>query len=159
MPGEQHGKDLELRHLTTGDASLGDPDNVARQTTDSPLPNYDLSIDLTEAHEMIHHIGDRWTMRVLSQLVIAPKRFSEIEHAVDGISHRLLSMTLRSLERDGFATRNLHPTVPPRVEYAITPLGESLYAMVMVVARWCVNHSDEIRRSRSEHDLSPPDEE
>jgi len=74
--------------------------------------------------------GDKWTTLIILLLDGRPRRFSELERSIQGISHKMLSQTLRDMERDGFVTRTVYPEVPPRVEYALTPLGKTLIAPI-----------------------------
>ena len=82
---------------------------------------------------ILSRIGDKWTVLVVNLLGQGPKRFSEIKREVGGISQRMLTLTLRALERDGLVTRTVHPTVPPSVEYALTELGRSLRVPVQAL--------------------------
>ena len=84
------------------------------------------SSDCTAVNDILSTIGDKWTVLIVVTLSKGPMRFNEIRRAVDGISQRMLTLTLRGLERDGFATRTVFPTVPPRVDYALTELGKTL---------------------------------
>jgi DNA-binding HxlR family transcriptional regulator len=86
------------------------------------------------------------------------RRFSEIKRAVGGISQRMLTLTLRGLERDGLVTRTVFPTVPPRVDYALTDLGRSLRPPVAALGQWAIRHQDEIEAARSRFDekAAPP---
>ena len=85
-----------------------------------------LSGDCTAVNHILSTIGDKWTVLIVMTLSKGPMRFDEIRRAVGGISQRMLTLTLRGLERDGFATRTVFPTVPPRVDYALTELGKTL---------------------------------
>nr|BFE59768.1 helix-turn-helix domain-containing protein [Dactylosporangium thailandense] len=95
-------------------------------------------------------IGDKWTLAVVAVLVDGELRFTEIQRRVEGISHRLLTKTLRDLERDGLVARSVHAEVPPRVEYALTPLGHSLLVPVDGLARWVEEHGRTVLRHRGE---------
>lgn len=95
--------------------------------------------------ETLARIGDKWTVLVVEQLsrqARGPMRFNEIRRSIDGISQRMLTLTLRALERDGLVTRTVHPTVPPRVDYELTELGHSLRRPLVAVAEWArANHA------------------
>jgi DNA-binding HxlR family transcriptional regulator len=95
-------------------------------------------------------IGDKWTLVVVAALVGEPVRFSEIQRRVEGISHRMLTKTLRDLERDGLVARSVHAEVPPRVEYTLTPLGRTLLDPVEGLARWVEEHGRTVLRHRGE---------
>lgn len=90
--------------------------------------------------ELLDRIGDRWTVLVIGTLRGGPRRFSEIARAVDGISQKMLTQTLRALERDGMVTRTMYPEIPPRVEYALTDLGISLCDPLTSLEQWATTH-------------------
>ena len=92
--------------------------------------------------------GDRWSMPVIRALDDGPIRFTALMNAVEGISHRMLTRTLRSLERDGLVSRTSYPESPPRVEYELTALGETLSEPVRAFIRWTQEHQSEIEESR-----------
>lgn len=102
--------------------------------------------------ETLERMGDKWTLLVVLGLSQGPVRFNALQRAVVGISHRMLSVTLRKLERDGLAERTAYPEVPPRVEYALTPLGASFIEPAMGVTQWAVAADEQIRRNRAEFD-------
>jgi DNA-binding HxlR family transcriptional regulator len=93
-------------------------------------------------------IGDKWSLLILGMLDEAPLRFTMLRDSVPGISHRMLTLTLRNLERDGLVSRTVFAAVPPRVEYAVTDLGRTILPAVKALARWALAHSDEIQTSR-----------
>jgi DNA-binding HxlR family transcriptional regulator len=94
--------------------------------------------DCTMVSETLARIGDKWTVLVVELLCAGrgPVRFNEIRRAIHGISQRMLTLTLRGLERDGLVTRTVHPTIPPRVDYELTKLGQSLRVPLVAVADW-----------------------
>ena len=111
-----------------------------------------LSSDCTAVNDILSTIGDKWTVLIVVTLSKGPMRFNEIRRAVDGISQRMLTLTLRGLERDGFATRTVFPTVPPRVDYALTELGKTLIAPLEQIAKWAIAHQDEVADARANFD-------
>jgi len=96
--------------------------------------------------------GDRWSMPVIRALDDGPVRFTALMTGVEGISHRMLTRTLRSLERDGLVSRTSYPESPPRVEYELTGLGETLSEPVRAFIRWTQQHQAEIEESRARFD-------
>jgi DNA-binding HxlR family transcriptional regulator len=98
--------------------------------------------------EVLTRIGDKWSVLVIVLLGDGTRRFSEIKRLIEGISQRMLTMTLRGLERDGLVLRAVFPTVPPRVEYSLTPLGGSLLRTVSELAKWASENRQEIERAR-----------
>jgi DNA-binding HxlR family transcriptional regulator len=97
---------------------------------------------------VLTRIGDKWSVLVIALLGDSTKRFSEIKRMIDGISQRMLTLTLRGLERDGVVVRTVYPTVPPRVEYALTPLGRTLLKTVVELATWANDNRPEIESAR-----------
>jgi len=96
--------------------------------------------------------GDKWTVLIVVLLGDGPKRFNEIKRIVGGISQRMLTFTLRGLERDGLVTRTVYPTTPPRVDYELTALGSTLWQAVEPLSSWAREHVDEILVSRKQFD-------
>jgi DNA-binding HxlR family transcriptional regulator len=102
---------------------------------------------------MLSRIGDKWTIMVVALLgEEGSMRFNEIRRAISGISQRMLTLTLRGLERDGFLTRTVFPTIPPRVEYELTPLGLSLLQPVRQMGTWAVENAAAIEEARTRFD-------
>lgn len=108
------------------------------------------SSDPLAVRELLSRIGDKWTIFVVLSLDLlgGRARFSELERAVPGISQRMLAVTLRSLERDGLVTREVFPEVPPRVEYEITPLGQSLLLPTQGLVDWAKAHWEQVRAAQ-----------
>ena len=102
--------------------------------------------------EIIDRVGDKWSMLVLNILGDGPQRFSALRRAIEGISQRMLTRTLRLLERDGLVRRTVYPTVPPQVEYALTPLGCTLQEPVRALAAWAGGHQAEVLAARARFD-------
>ena len=101
---------------------------------------------------ILARIGDKWSMLVVMLLGSGPRRFNEIKRMVGGISQRMLTLTLRGLERDGLVTRTVYPTVPPRVDYELTDLGRSLWKPVEQLGDWALAHLPEIEAARTKFD-------
>jgi DNA-binding HxlR family transcriptional regulator len=106
--------------------------------------------------EMLARIGDKWTVLVVELLCAGrgPVRFNEIRRSIHGISQRMLTLTLRGLERDGLVTRTIHPTIPPRVDYELTPLGQSLRVPLVAVAGWVRANRNSIDEARKVFDAT-----
>jgi len=105
------------------------------------------------AREMLVRVADKWSMYVIYVLADSgPLRFSELRRRVDGVSQRMLTVTLRGLERDGLVKRTMYPEVPPRVEYALTPLGATLRTIVRELIEWSGAHLSEVDRARARYD-------
>lgn len=106
----------------------------------------------TRIAEHLGWIGDRWTLPVVVTLNDGPLRFNQLRRAINGISQQMLTRTLRNLERDGMVSRTVHPTVPPQVEYALTPLGTSLALQGLIIGGWVRDHVPEIEAHRRAFD-------
>lgn len=103
---------------------------------------------------VLSRIGDKWTILVIALLSDGPLRFNEIRKRVGGISQRMLTLTLRALERDGFVTRTVFPSIPPRVDYELTPLGRSLLEPVQRLGDWAMQNMDRIEDARRSFDAA-----
>lgn len=102
--------------------------------------------------EVLSRVGDKWSVYVVALLGNGPRRFSELKRTIDGISQRMLTLTLRGLERDGLVTRTVFPTVPPRVDYELTELGRTLRAPVNALAAWAQANGEQIFAARARFD-------
>jgi DNA-binding HxlR family transcriptional regulator len=102
--------------------------------------------------QVLSRVGDKWTVLVIVQLRDGPLRFSEIKRQLGSISQKMLTATLRALERDGFVTRTVFPSVPPRVDYELTGLGRDLLRPVTAIANWATENADAIDRARARFD-------
>jgi DNA-binding HxlR family transcriptional regulator len=105
---------------------------------------------------VLDRIGDKWSVLVVVELAQGVRRFRQLQRAIPGISQRMLTLTVRRLERDGLVTRTVHPTVPPQVEYELTAMGHSLTYLVKALADWSAEHRDTIERARREWDEANP---
>jgi len=101
---------------------------------------------------VLDRIGDKWAIYVVDRLGCGPRRFSELLRGIDGITARMLTVTLRGLERDGILTRTVHAAVPPRVDYALTPLGETLLSAIGQLVSWADTHLPEIEAAQASYD-------
>ena len=110
------------------------------------------SSDCRAVSGILARVGDKWTVLIVALLGDGPKRFNEIKRMVGGISQRMLTLTLRGLERDGLVTRTVFPTVPPRVDYELTDLGRSLWDPVEALGAWARGNQAEIEASRRAFD-------
>ncbi len=114
-----------------------------------------LQVDHSECREVngiLGRIGDKWTVLIIMAILDGPRRFNQIKRAVSGISQQMLTRTLKHLERDGMVTRTVYPTVPPQVEYALTPLGVSLSEPVTAMGNWARANLMDIADNRAAYD-------
>src|ERR1700722_13794694 len=128
---------------------------MARQNT---APSTQAAHHDCEFREMLDRVGDKWTLFVLVMLERMPTqraRFSELKRSIAGISQRMLTATLRSLERDGLVMRDVYPEVPPRVEYELTPLGRKFMQPVRGLVTWLQSNWSTIRGARERFERRP----
>lgn len=104
---------------------------------------------------VLDRIGDRWTVLIVGSLAAGPLRFSDIRRRVEGISQKMLTQTLRGLERDGLLTRTVYAEVPPRVEYDLTAAGQTLRAPLKALEQWAIDHFGDLEHSWSAYDDRP----
>jgi DNA-binding HxlR family transcriptional regulator len=125
------------------DGDLRVPRDVdAATTSDAACP----------VRDVLERVGDKWSVLVVAQLADGPRRFSALLRGTDGLSQRMLTRTLRLLERDGLVDRTVAPTTPPQVSYALTPLGGGLAHALGPLTTWAVDHRDEVRTARAAWD-------
>jgi DNA-binding HxlR family transcriptional regulator len=113
---------------------------------------FDVLAAACPTRQVINSIGDRWSLLVLYALEGGTLRFQQLRRMVDGVSQKMLTQTLRGLERDGLVRREVFASVPPRVEYSLTPLGASLSDIIAAVRTWAYDNMDEIDQARASFD-------
>jgi DNA-binding HxlR family transcriptional regulator len=111
-----------------------------------------LPADCRAISDVLARVGDKWSVLVVSRLGSGAMRFNELRRSIGGISQRMLTLTLRGLERDGLVTRTVFPTIPPRVDYALTPLGRDLLEPVSALGEWATRNQAKIARAREKFD-------
>jgi DNA-binding HxlR family transcriptional regulator len=116
------------------------------------LPEYDVLQVACPTRQVLDRIADKWTLLVVLALWDGTLRFSQLRRRVQGVTQKMLTQTLRALERDGMVKRRAYPTVPVTVDYTLTPLGQSLGEAVAVVRGWAYSHMDAIKTAREEYD-------
>jgi DNA-binding HxlR family transcriptional regulator len=102
--------------------------------------------------EVLSRVGDKWSVLVVGLLGDGPRRFNELRRSIDGISQRMLTLTLRGLERDGLVQRTVFPTIPPRVDYELTTLGRTLLEPILALAAWAEANREAIAAARMSYD-------
>jgi DNA-binding HxlR family transcriptional regulator len=112
----------------------------------------DLLAEACTLGQVIDHVGGKWSVPILLSAIARPVRFSELERTIQGISRRMLTLTLRNLERDGLLTRTVYPTVPPRVEYTATGMARELGSALAGLAEWAERHRADIAVARAAYD-------
>jgi DNA-binding HxlR family transcriptional regulator len=115
-------------------------------------PSHDPHAECRAIGSIFDRIGNKWTVMVVEVLSPGPMRFNQIMRTIGGVSHRMLTLTLRGLERDGLVTRTSYPTVPPKVEYELTEAGHSLIEPLKPLADWARTHRSAVEMSRESYD-------
>jgi len=133
-------------------------------TSKSPRHKTDTDADTEtdpacELRNILDRIADKWSLLVIFVLADGTRRFSELRREIDGISQRMLTLTLRQLEREGLVTRTVFPVVPPRVDYQLTPLGSTLLDTIQSLVAWAGEHGHEIAAARAAYDVRVAAEE
>jgi DNA-binding HxlR family transcriptional regulator len=118
----------------------------------SKLP--ECSVETQQVRDVLETIADKWTLVVLDALDGETLRFADLQRAVGGISQKVLTHTLRALERNGFVTRTVYPEVPPRVEYALTPMGDSVAEAMCAIWGWTADHHADVIAARERFDAA-----
>lgn len=108
--------------------------------------------DCRAVSDILQRVGDKWTVLVVGKLGDGPMRFNELRHAIGGISQKMLTTTLRGLERDGFVSRTVFPTIPPRVDYELTDLGRELLVPVAALGEWARINQRRVAEARMKFD-------
>lgn len=121
----------------------------------APLPDFaDLDFDNCPVRDLLSQIGGKWATLLLEALAERTYRFGELRRMVPDISQRMLTQTLRDLQRDGYIHREVFPTKPPSVEYSMTPLGRSLYVPLSQVINWALDNHEAVKQARHRFDSS-----
>ena len=118
----------------------------------SHLPQSDVPSECIVVREILDRVGDKWSVLVIALLGEHGQRFTELRRSIDGISQRMLTLTLRQLERDGLVSRTVHATVPPRVDYALTPLGRSVLEPISGLMQWAQAHGTDVAEARRRYE-------
>lgn len=116
------------------------------------------SADCRPLAQVLACIGDKWSILLIDVIGDDTLRFKDLRRAMPGISERMLTVTLRNLERDGLVSRQPYPTIPPRVEYRLSERGRSLRSAIVPIARWAADNRETIEESRRRFDATPPDD-
>jgi DNA-binding HxlR family transcriptional regulator len=137
---------------------------VSQRNTDVPLQVTDpaacatnLLAEACTVRQVLDHVGGKWSVSILLAAIAGPVRFSQLERLVEGISRRMLTLTLRNLERDGLLIRTVYPTVPPKVEYTATEMARELHDTLTGLIGWAERHRGDIATARTAYDARPAD--
>ena len=143
----QDGKNLCLSHR-----NVTNPNKERHKDVPTPTEPCLQSAGCKNVAPVLNRVGDKWSMMIVMMLSRGPLRFSELKRAIDGISQRMLTLSLRGLERDGLVTRTVTASIPPRVDYELTELGASLRAPVKALGDWAIAHIACIRAAQVRFD-------
>jgi DNA-binding HxlR family transcriptional regulator len=133
---------------------LGNNTDLAEAGADAPLQAGNPAQVCAGMADILNRIGDKWSVMVVGFLSRKTMRFNELRHAIGGISQRMLTLTLRNLERDGLVTRTVYPEIPPRVEYTLTDLGHTLTEPLDALWTWAAEHQGEVQQARMGYDAA-----
>ena len=122
------------------------------QRTEVARPGAAIKPDECRLREVLDRVGDKWSVLVIYLLGDGTRRFMDLLRSIDGISQRMLTVTLRGLERDGLVTRTVFAVVPPRVDYALTPLGRTLLESIGPLMTWSIAHTADVGAARAAYD-------
>lgn len=131
--------------------TAGRPDAAAGRGPCAAIPAEQMDF----VRQILDRIGDKWSMLVIAVLEAGPLRYTDLQREVPGISQRMLTLTVRQLQQDGLVTRTAYAEVPPRVEYALTPMGRTLHQIVTSLITWVADHHSQIREHRARTATAP----
>ena len=130
---------------------------TAAQRREQARADYDAFLRNCPTNQLLGRLSDKWVSLVLAALTSGPMRYSDLSRKIAGVSPKMLTQTLRSLERDGILTRTVTPSVPVRVDYELTELGSSLAQLMIAVKTWAETHFDEVHTARERYDAGHDD--
>jgi DNA-binding HxlR family transcriptional regulator len=130
------------------------PTKTAAERRSEAREAYDAFLAGCPARKLLVRISDKWVSLVLAALADGPRRYNDLARKIAGVSQKMLTQTLRSLERDGLVSRTVIPSVPVRVDYALTPLGETLQSVMREIKSWAETHIEEVEAARDHYDRS-----
>jgi len=128
------------------------PEHIDVPAASAVPPTTHLPGECLAVSSILSRVGDKWTVLVVMALADGPRRFNELKRMIGGVSQRMLTLTLRGLERDGMVTRTIYPTIPPRVDYALTDLGHSLRQPIQALGSWAFAHVTIVEQARARFD-------
>ncbi|MEU0093476.1 helix-turn-helix domain-containing protein [Kribbella sp. NPDC006257] len=128
------------------------PTRNAAQQREELAQEYDAYLASCPARQLVSRISDKWVTLVISALADGPQRYSDLSRRLAGVSQKMLTQTLRSLERDGLVSREVTPSVPVRVDYELTALGLTLMPLIVHIKQWAECHMEQVATSRASYD-------
>ncbi|GLP67514.1 transcriptional regulator [Streptomyces sp. TUS-ST3] len=130
------------------------PTMTAAQRREQAREEYDAFIKGCPTNQLLDRLSDKWVSLVVAALSTGPMRYSDLSRKIAGVSPKMLTQTLRALERDGILSRTVTPSVPVRVDYDLTPLGRSLASLLTAVKTWAETHIEEVHEARERYDTN-----
>ena len=130
------------------------PTRNAAQQREELAREYDAYLASCPARQLVDRISNKWVTLVISALADGPQRYSDLSRRIAGVSQKMLTQTLRNLERDGLLSRQVTPSVPVRVDYELTPLGVTLMPLIRHIKSWAESHMDKVATSREAYDAT-----
>ncbi|MFG1912613.1 winged helix-turn-helix transcriptional regulator [Kribbella sp. NPDC048928] len=128
------------------------PTRTAAELREQAAREYDAFLATCPARQLLDRISDKWVTLVVTALADGPQRYSDLSRRIAGVSQKMLTQTLRSLERDGLLTRTVTASVPVRVDYDLTPLGRTLMPLIAAIKSWADTHMPEVNNARTTYD-------
>lgn len=128
------------------------PTRTAAELREQAAREYDAFLATCPARQLLDRISDKWVTLIVTALADGPQRYSDLSRRIAGVSQKMLTQTLRSLERDGLLSRTVTPSVPVRVDYDLTPLGRTLMPLIAAIKSWADTHMPEVNDARSSYD-------
>ena len=128
------------------------PTKTAAQRRAEEREAYNAYLEACPSRQLLSRVSDKWVSLLLTALADGPRRYSELSRIVAGVSQKMLTQTLRTLERDGLISRTVTPSVPVRVDYALTDLGASLRPIMQAIKSWAETHMDQVYSARAVYD-------
>lgn len=128
------------------------PTRTAAERREEAAREYDAFLATCPARQLLDRISDKWVTLILTALAEGPQRYSDLSRRIAGVSQKMLTQTLRSLERDGLLTRSVTPSVPVRVDYELTALGQTLLPLISSIKTWAETHMPEVNAARTDYD-------
>ncbi|MBM0204279.1 helix-turn-helix transcriptional regulator [Micromonospora sp. STR1s_5] len=129
--------------------------STAAQRCEQAKRDYDAFLEQCPTRELLSRLTDKWVALVIPALVNGPQRHGELAQRIAGVSQKMLTQTLRTLERDGLVTRTVTASVPVRVDYELTPLGHELFPVMIAIKNWAETHMDRVFEARTRYDERP----
>ena len=148
-----------VQNMTNFKTAITEPQSYLPQPALDRIANRGIFDTQCEGHQILDKIANKWTILIIYALTQGKKRYSELKQQIQRISPKMLVQNLRNLERNGLVKREVYPTIPPRVDYSLTPLGESLAEPLAVLGEWAYRHISDVHTAIAQYDSRPESED